>query len=164
MKRNQIKGDLLHLFSKGNFDAIVHGCNCFCLMGAGIAHQISQNYPSIREVDISSNRGDMSKLGSYSFAEYEEGTIVNGYTQYYPGANFEYKAFQELLGKLNEKFKGKHLGFPQIGCGIGGGNWEDVQTMIHEYLPDVDVTIVYYDNGQKRMGQGEIDFVSDTEG
>mgnify|MGYP001795501660 FL=1 len=35
-----IKGDLVKLAIKGEFDLIIHGCNCFCTMGAGIAKTI----------------------------------------------------------------------------------------------------------------------------
>jgi len=30
-----IKHNLIHLAHNGEFDLIVHGCNCFCTMGAG---------------------------------------------------------------------------------------------------------------------------------
>jgi len=30
-----IQGNLIHLAQDGEFDLIVHGCNCFCTMGAG---------------------------------------------------------------------------------------------------------------------------------
>jgi O-acetyl-ADP-ribose deacetylase (regulator of RNase III) len=35
-----VDGDLIKLALKGEFDVIVHGCNCFCQMGAGIAPQM----------------------------------------------------------------------------------------------------------------------------
>ena len=35
-----IKGDLIKLAQDGEFDVIVHGCNCMCTMSAGIAKQI----------------------------------------------------------------------------------------------------------------------------
>ena len=34
------KGDLLDLFYHKKIDILVHGCNCFNTMGAGIAKQI----------------------------------------------------------------------------------------------------------------------------
>ena len=30
-----IQGNLIHSAQAGEFDLIVHGCNCFCTMGAG---------------------------------------------------------------------------------------------------------------------------------
>ena len=35
-----LKGDLLQLALEGVFDVIVHGANCQCSMGAGIAKAI----------------------------------------------------------------------------------------------------------------------------
>ena len=32
-----IKGNLISLALAGEFEVIIHGCNCFCTMGAGIA-------------------------------------------------------------------------------------------------------------------------------
>ena len=37
---NRISGDLIYLAQSGEVDLIVHGCNCFCTMGAGIAKGI----------------------------------------------------------------------------------------------------------------------------
>jgi hypothetical protein len=39
-----VYGDLVKLAIAGNFDVIVHGCNCYHTMGAGIAKQIKKNY------------------------------------------------------------------------------------------------------------------------
>lgn len=36
-----ITGNLIKLAINGDFDVIIHGCNCFCKMGAGIAKQIA---------------------------------------------------------------------------------------------------------------------------
>ncbi|PMU98153.1 phosphatase, partial [Pseudomonas sp. GP01-A4] len=30
-----VRGDLLHLARQGDFDVIIHGCNCQCAMGKG---------------------------------------------------------------------------------------------------------------------------------
>ena len=40
MLMKTIQGNLIHLAQNGEFDLIVHGCNCFCTMGAGIAKGI----------------------------------------------------------------------------------------------------------------------------
>ena len=39
-----VKGDLIHLALAGEFDVIVHGCNCYCTMGVGIAKTIKQKF------------------------------------------------------------------------------------------------------------------------
>ena len=37
-------GDLLKLAKNGEFDVIIHGCNCFTAMFSGIAGQIRKEY------------------------------------------------------------------------------------------------------------------------
>ena len=61
-----VQGDLLELAMDGEFDVIVHGCNCFCQMGAGIARTIRHNVPQAYIQDIQTIKGDRSKLGTYT--------------------------------------------------------------------------------------------------
>jgi len=46
---NTVHGDLLRLALGGRFDVIVHGCNCQCAMGKGIALSIKQQFPEAYE-------------------------------------------------------------------------------------------------------------------
>ena len=46
------KGDLIQKARAGEFDVIVHGCNCFCTMGAGIAKTIKQVFPAAYLADL----------------------------------------------------------------------------------------------------------------
>lgn len=81
-----IEGDLVELALRGNFDVIVHGCNCFCTMGAGIAKTIKDVFPEAYEADIQTEKGSRDKLGGISYVVLNrngyEITVVNGYTQY----------------------------------------------------------------------------------
>jgi O-acetyl-ADP-ribose deacetylase (regulator of RNase III) len=47
-----VTGDLLKLALEGHFDVIVHGCNCQCAMGAGIALSIKNQFPEAYEADL----------------------------------------------------------------------------------------------------------------
>lgn len=167
----EISGDLLDEFKKGNVDVLVHGANCFHIMGAGIAGQLAWTYPKVVKADKKTACGDISKLGTLSKTRIHlkknvPQFVVNMYTQYQPGANFEYLALIEGLKALNKAFGdvGYIIGFPQIGCGIGGGHWEYVKNIINEYTPDLKILIVYYDNGEKTVGQTKIDFKTATAG
>ncbi len=162
-----ITGNLLDMAENQKFDAIVHGCNCFHTMGGGIAGQIADRYPQVPRDDSQNTiYGHPAKLGTYrvvsvnkrykespKFAGVEskrevisipEFTVINAYTQFQPGPDFMQSIFPVLLGRLNKDFAGKHLGFPLIGCGIGGGDWEQVMNELLRYLPDVKVTVVVY--------------------
>jgi len=60
----EITGDLLALALQGQFDVIVHGCNCFCTMGAGIAKTIKKQFPEAYVADQNTQPADHTKLGS----------------------------------------------------------------------------------------------------
>ena len=42
-------GDLIQLAQEGAFDVIAHGCNCQCVIGAGIAKVIKKAFPAAFE-------------------------------------------------------------------------------------------------------------------
>jgi O-acetyl-ADP-ribose deacetylase (regulator of RNase III) len=57
-----IEGDLITLAQSGTFDVIIHGCNCYCTMGAGIAKSIKKIFPAAYRADANSEKGDRDKL------------------------------------------------------------------------------------------------------
>jgi len=52
-----MEGDLLELAAEGEFDVIVHVCNCQCQMGKGIALTIKNNYPEAYAADCKNRKG-----------------------------------------------------------------------------------------------------------
>lgn len=143
-----VKGNLLTMFEKGDFDVIAHGCNCFHMMGAGIAGQIAVKYPQALEADrATTTKGDLLKLGSLSIAVTDHGLIYNLYSQYHPGKNLDYTALRLSLKKMALMTKGRDhkIAFPQIGCGIAGGHWNRVKQMIEKIFKGQDVTFVIYE-------------------
>lgn len=142
---NFIDGDIIKLSKAGTFHSIAHGCNCFCVMGAGVALAIRKAYPIAYEVDCNTVRGDKSKLGTCSVAVDMNLTIFNAYTQYKPGANFDLNAFKSCMKFIYDRTdRVKRLGVPMIGAGIGGGNWEDILQAIDTTFHDKPITIVRY--------------------
>lgn len=142
-----IKGDLLQLFDQGQFNVIMHGCNCYNVMGAGIAKQIALKYPQARIIDSMTKKRDILKLGDFTVATIRDQMIFNLYTQYRLGPNFHNSHLRDALQKVSkylEKFDQVKIGLPMIGCGIGGGDWNYVQYTIQQTLKDYDVTIVEY--------------------
>lgn len=145
-----IHGDLIKLALSGDFDVIVHGCNCFNTMGAGIAKTIKQTFPEAYRADLNTAKGSKSKLGTYTKAICNNVTIINAYTQHgYWGKNnpdlFEYNVFSKILKSLKTEFTGKRFGFPLIGCGLAGGNEDQIIGMLETELADTeDVTLVLF--------------------
>ncbi|MBU1566557.1 MAG: macro domain-containing protein [Proteobacteria bacterium] len=145
------KGDLIVLTLEGRFDVIVHGCNCFCSMGGGIARAIQEKFPEAYSADLATIKGDQKKLGSFSFATINrngrEVTIVNGYTQFqYHGANVlvDYDAVRKLFANIKREFSGKRIGYPKIGAGLAGGDWQIIASIIDEELTGEDHSVVLY--------------------
>jgi O-acetyl-ADP-ribose deacetylase (regulator of RNase III) len=147
MKR--IEGDLISLALTGYFDVIVHGCNCHCSMGAGIARAICHHFPEAYRADQATMPGDRSKLGTFSFAKVKrngfEFVVVNGYTQFSPsgaGILVDYEAVRGVMKELKAHFSGQRIGYPKIGAGLARGDWSVISTIISEELSNEDHTLV----------------------
>lgn len=147
-----LSGDLIALAKRRHFDLIVHGCNCFCTMGAGIARQIKDHFPEAYEADLATEEGDRSKLGTISWAgvEVEGGRliVVNGYTQFhYHGAGrlVDYDAVRRVFRTVKKQFSGRRIGYPAIGAGLAGGDWELIAQIIDEELAGEDHTFVVFE-------------------
>lgn len=148
---NVVRGDLITLALDGQFDVIVHGCNCQCTMGAGIAKTIKAMFPEAFAADNKTSKGDINKLGSISFATVtrngHEITIVNGYTQVDwrgPGVKADYDAIRAVMAHVKRHFGDRKVGYPKIGAGLAGGDWDAISAIINEELDGVDHTLVEY--------------------
>lgn len=161
-----IKGDLIKLAEEGKFNMIVHGANCFHTMKSGIAGQLAKKYPQVLEADRENSiHGDREKLGSWSECAIDTDTrmqrfvVINAYTQYTFSREkdvFEYDAFQKFLNTFSKYarkytlsyWRRLHIGFPMIGAGLAGGDWNRISKMIEKFAEDVkdyaDVTVVEY--------------------
>lgn len=145
-----IKGDLISLAKTSRFNIIAHGCNCFHIMGGGIARLIKENFPEAYKADKETEFSSYNKLGTYSvgYSEKHRLRILNLYTQYEPGVAspmceipLDYNALRLVLRKVNNDFIG-HLGIPWIGCGLAGGDQQIVYQIMNEELNNIDATIV----------------------
>ena len=146
-----IKGDLIALAKQGQFDIIIHGCNCHKKMGAGIAAQIREHFPSAFEADRRTTIGDYRKLSNWTSSMVKIGNhklfIINLYTQFLPGPDFMLSALDLGLFKFRHEFfdaENLKIGLPWIGCGIGGGNQKEVGTVLNKYSEHLDLTVVEY--------------------
>jgi len=125
----------------GEFDVIIHGCNCYCTMGAGIAKTIKQAFPAAYQADLATKAGDKTKLGTYSAAEVMTAgkslTILNAYTQYNwkgPGIKADYDAIRQVFRRVKQNYPRQRLGYPAIGAGLAGGDWAIIAAIIEEEL------------------------------
>lgn len=169
---NQIfnsKGDILvptsYLDSKHHSEhvLIVHGCNALGVMGAGLALQVKAKSPKAFTVYEEACNTAVDKhllLGTYTHARDLEAnlTIINAILQLNVGkhkrqVNYEAVArvFERIADVMTEHSdRDFYLAIPKnLGCGLAGGNWNIVSTIILETLKDVpncNLYIVEWDN------------------
>lgn len=150
----KVRGDLIALFKAGHYDVIVHGQNCHCNWGDGIAKSIAFAFPDAVRADLQTKAGDASKLGTYSQAVLPQGVIINAYTQYdfygvgpQGGPLAQYAAIREVFRRLRVEFggQGKRFGIPAIGAARAGGDWSVISVIINQELAGENVTFVEFD-------------------
>ena len=148
---NRTTGDLLQLALDKHFDVIVHGCNCHCQMGAGIAKAIAERFPEALAADRETVPGDRGKLGRISFATVRrakaEFIVVNGYTQFDwdgPGVLVDYEAVAAVMRTVKSEFGGRRIGYPKIGAGLAGGDWTRISAIIDDALAGENHTLVEF--------------------
>ena len=144
-----VVGDLLKLAEQGQFDVIVHGCNCFCTMGAGIAKTIKAQYPEAYQADLATQSGDQEKLGHFSHAKIQrdgvEFIVVNAYTQLNwrgRGLKANYDAIRQVFQGIKTEFSGLRIAYPLIGAGLAKGDWSIISQIIEDELQSEDHTLV----------------------
>ena len=145
------QGDLIQLALSGEFDVIVHGCNCHCQMGRGIALTIKKLLPEAYFADCQTSKSDKTKLGTISVAEIKRNqvsfVVVNAYTQFDwagEGVKADYQAIRQVMKAIKQQFSGKRIGYPKIGAGLAGGDWQIIYPIICEELEGEHHTLVEY--------------------
>lgn len=139
----------------GDDRIIVHGCNCFCTMGAGIALQIKNKYNAAYIADKLTTPGDLQKLGTYTKGDCVRNgqplTIVNLYTQYDTAAQgdgsppFVYTAFERGLHKVLKDYPTQTMGMPKIGAGLAGGDWKVIERIINTVSGNRNINVYVID-------------------
>lgn len=147
------KGNLLDMAENGEFDVIVHGANCMCVMGSGIAREIKTRFPQAENADNATAPFDYQKLGNYTHASCDGlgghvFTIVNAYTQFKTSTGgedvFEYVAFllilQKLAHSISEGGNPVKVGFPYIGMGLAHGDPDRIIGLIEHFESEIEKT------------------------
>jgi len=131
-------------------EALSHGCNIRGVIG-GLAAAVFGRHPEMRAryksgcknldfnpggVYIYKNTDDMGKPFWY---------IYNLFSQIDSGANADLELLRSSLLEMRDHMKlcsVKSVNIPQIGCGIGGLNWEDVRPLLEEIFgPEEDLVL-----------------------
>lgn len=149
-----VEGDLISMAKNGEFDLIFHGANCMNTMGSGIAGQVNTHFTAAWAADQKTRKGSLKKLGTYTSAEQAvvEGkargqmfTVANLYTQYGYGTDFPRFSLSAFMSSLSALFEDVYdpsirIGFPMIGAGLGGGNWNEIAAMYDNVIDGLNKT------------------------
>ena len=125
---------------------IVHGCNAQGVFNAGIAKQIRERFPEAylhyRDIYNSATDKGLSslRLGEIYTAESNGKIILNAITQQnYGRANIRYVSYDALdtiMKRIND-MNISIIAMPQIGSGLGGGDWQVIAAIIESRLTRV---------------------------
>ena len=153
------KGNLL----ESNCDYICQQVNCMGKMNSGIARQIREKWPVVYQNYMAKCNfshpggyirpelllGDIQIVGlwdDYNETKFHQ-SVINMYSQLnygYDGRRYtSYDAFWNCVNLIKQSVPtNKKIGFPyNIGCGLGGANWNVILTMIDTVLADYTVEI-----------------------
>ena len=149
------KGNLL----ESDCDYICQQVNCQGKMNSGIAKQIREKWPVVYQNYMEKYNilngvsgallGDIQIVGlweDYYATDFHQ-SIINMFSQEHYGYDkrryTSYDAFWNCLNLIKQSVTtDKKIGFPyNIGCGLGGANWNVILTMIATVLADYTVEI-----------------------
>lgn len=154
-----VQGNLITALQSGKMDVIAHQANCFCKGRRGIAPQIFNTFPEAKLADDATVVGDREKLGTCSVAAtMSGGRVYNIYGQYHfdnkrsDYGTIEKALFCGLLAMKKDLDETQHhdssnpirIGFPLIGCGLAGGNWDVVSEFIKSIFNDAKYEVYIY--------------------
>lgn len=156
------KGNLLDMADNGDFDIILHGCNCFNTMNSGIAKQIKERFPAAYKADCISPKGDIRKLGKTTHAVIDGKSgpfiLMNMYTQFkyrkhdndkevyicYDALESALKAIAWTNSVSASAIGQMKIGYPRIGAGKANGDWDRIKEIFERVFKDSDHTLVEY--------------------
>lgn len=143
-------------------EALVNTVNTVGVMGKGIALQFKERFPENNKIYIKACKSKELVVGKLLITE--EGDVFTGrkYIVNFPTKTdwrlpSEYCYIELGLQTLKTEIVKRgiaSIAIPPLGAGNGGLDWKRVQTMIEQYLSDLDCDIIIYEPSiaiQERM-------------
>ncbi len=138
---------------------IVHGCNAFGMMGAGIAKQIKTRYPQAYRVhrdafEALADRAAGLPLGSTTWARGKDGRLIcNAVTQHdyghEPGRVYvDYNAVRQAFRSIDERAREERfssIALPLIGAGLAGGFWKRISAIVEDEAKAFEPVVYLFD-------------------
>lgn len=140
------------------FEIIAHQVNCMGVMGAGLAKQIKDKYPTVyREYKRVLDNITNSKLSTERMLGKAQMIFTSGHTffnifgQYRYGRDgqyTDYDAFRRAFYDAVDSYRGENeyqitIAIPYgIGAGLAGGDWDTIVGILTEIEKDLNVVFV----------------------
>lgn len=145
-----VYGDLM----QATEDIIVHQVNCKGVMGSGVAKQIKANFPEVfneyRGYAQSHDSDELLGTAQFVFSPSKNKIVANVFGQDSFGASrrrtFESALIWGLI-KVKEFAEDNNMSVAMpynIGCALGGGDWDTVYEGIQAVFSDFDRDVVLY--------------------
>jgi O-acetyl-ADP-ribose deacetylase (regulator of RNase III) len=138
MKIQYVVGDMFDTDAR----MIAHGCNAQGVMGSGVAASIRRLFPEAHKdyMEIYNTLG--LRLGEVYITPIEGGAgyIANMITQEFYGGGRRYVSYDAIVDafeRLDEEcidLSIDRVALPQIGAGLGGGDWKIIEAIIEQTL------------------------------
>lgn len=142
-------------FVKGNiFDSncqtIVNPVNCVGVMGAGLALQFRNRYPSMFTAYKAQCNSRNLRIGSlYLYTDTTPWVLCFPSKDHWrdPSRLQYIESGLKAFVATYEDYGITSIAFPPIGAGLGGLNAADVKHLMHQYLADLPIRVDIYNMG-----------------
>ena len=150
-----VNGDLLST----PINIIAHQVNCMSVMGAGLALQIKNKFEWVYQDYCESlhRNGADYMFGKSQITIGEEHTIFNIFGQYGYGHDKQYTDYDKFKSAFVDAITSyRHylhienevqltIAIPyMIGCGLAGGAWSEIKTILEEIEKEYNVVFIAY--------------------
>jgi O-acetyl-ADP-ribose deacetylase (regulator of RNase III) len=157
-----VTGDVTNPSIQDGVNVIAHGCNNVGAWGAGVTRFLSQKWPGVEDdylYDIIRTYPQAERGGKCALSDIHKDYYVahivtqNGLIGPDNPQPVRYdwieQGFNNLITKLKLQYQTEPLTIhmPQIGCGLGGGSWAEVETIVQKRLLPHASVIVYLFRG-----------------
>ncbi len=155
MSIKYLVGDATNLKTLGN-KVVVHCCNDIGAWGKGFVLAISKRWPKAELAyrDWYKNRANNDfALGSVQLVQVEQDIWIanligqNGIRSKSNLVPIRYDAIEQGLEQVASfaLINNASIHMPRIGCGLAGGNWQNISTIIDKTLINKRVSVTVYD-------------------
>lgn len=130
-------------------DIIVHQVNCMNAIGAGLSGAICKMYPKVKDEYHKIFKTYEAK-DIFGYAQdvviNNDLVVVNLFSQFRYGMGYKHTDYDKLIKGIKtvvSRHPGAEVYIPyKIGCGLGGGNWNELYKLINDELNEYSITIV----------------------